>query len=178
MSTQLDSSGGMLALGGGNEGDSRIVLPWRRKFRTASGLKVEKLCRSCRRNRRGAAAVEFAVVSPVLFLLIFGMIEYGRMVMVQQVITNAAREGARKGVLDGTTNSDVTTVVSNYLTSASISGATTTVTPTNPSNATYGGTVTVTVSVPYSKVSWLPHNFWLGSKTLTATSVMRRETVQ
>src|SRR5262249_39362220 len=43
-----------------------------------SGQKLEKLCRTCRRNRRGAAAVEFAVVSPVLFLLIFGMIEYGR----------------------------------------------------------------------------------------------------
>ena len=178
MSTQLGSSGGMLARDGGNEGNSQILLPGHRKIGAAPGLKVEKVCRSCRRNRRGAAAVEFAVVSPVLFLLIFGMIEYGRMVMVQQVITNAAREGARKGVLDGTTNSDVTTVVSNYLTSAKITGATTTVTPTNPSNATYGGTVTVTVSVPYSSVSWLPHNFWLGSKTLTATSVMRRESVQ
>jgi len=178
MSTQLDSSSGMLALGGGNEAGSHIVRPGHRKIAAPSGLKVEKLCRSCRRNRRGAAVVEFAFVSPVLFLLIFGMIEYGRMVMVQQVITNAAREGARKGVLDGSTNSDVTTVVSNYLTSASISGATTTVTPTNPSNATYGGTVTVTVSVPYSSVSWLPHNFWLVSKKLTATSVMRRETVQ
>jgi len=143
-----------------------------------SGQKLEKLCRTCRRNRRGAAAVEFAVVSPVLFLLIFGMIEYGRMVMVQQVITNASREGARKAVLDGSTTSDVTTVVSNYLTSANISGATTTVSPSPPSNATYGGTVTVTISVPYSSVSWLPHNFWLGSKTLTATSAMRRESVQ
>ncbi len=55
-------------------------------------LKVENLCRSCRRNRRGAAAVEFAIVAPVFFLLVFGMIEYGRMVMVQQVITNASRE--------------------------------------------------------------------------------------
>jgi Flp pilus assembly protein TadG len=178
MSTQLDSLGGMLASDGGIETDSPILLPGHPKFGTGLGLKVEKVCRSCRRNRRGAAAVEFAVVSPVLFLLIFGMIEYGRMVMVQQVITNAAREGARKGVLDGSTNSDVTTVVGNYLTSANISGATTTVTPTNPSNATYGGTVTVSVSVPYSKVSWLPHSFWLGSKTLTATSVMRRESVQ
>jgi len=178
MSTQHDSLGGMLARDGGNETNSPILLRGNRKIGTPPGLMVEKLCRSCRRNRRGAAAVEFAVVSPVLFLLIFGMIEFGRMVMVQQVITNAAREGARKGVLDGSTNSDVTTVVSNYLTSANITGATTTVTPTNPSNATYGGTVTVSVSVPYSSVSWLPHNFWLGSKTLTATSVMRRESVQ
>ncbi len=39
--------------------------------------------------------MEFAVVAPVFLLLVFGMIEYGRMVMVQQVITNASREGAR-----------------------------------------------------------------------------------
>src|SRR6266581_3486012 len=78
-------------------------------------LKVEKVCRTCRRNRWGAAAVEFAVVAPVFFLMVFGMIEYGRMVMVQQVITNASREGARVGVLDGATTADVTTAVNNYL---------------------------------------------------------------
>src|SRR5205823_8867626 len=50
--------------------------------------KLERPCRLYRRNRRAAAAVEFAVVAPVFFLLVFGMIEYGRMVMVQQVITN------------------------------------------------------------------------------------------
>ena len=52
-------------------------------------LKVENFFQSCRRNRRGTAAVEFALVAPVFFLLVFGMIEYGRMVMVQHVITNA-----------------------------------------------------------------------------------------
>src|SRR5882757_936386 len=79
----------------------------------ADDLPVEKFCRTCRRNRRGAAAVEFAIVAPVFFLLVFGMVEYGRMIMVQQVITNAAREGARVGVLDGSALSDVTTAVNN-----------------------------------------------------------------
>ncbi len=51
--------------------------------------------------------MEFAVVAPVFLLLVFGMIEYGRMVMVQQVITNASREGARVAVLDGSTAVDV-----------------------------------------------------------------------
>jgi Flp pilus assembly protein TadG len=141
-------------------------------------LKVEKVCRSCRRNRRGAAVVEFAIVAPVFFLLVFGMIEYGRMVMVQQVITNASREGARVAVLDGATKSDVETKVGNYLSSAKISGQTTTVDPNNPSSAGYGAPVTVTVSVPFNKVSWLPSPFFLGGKTLSATSVMRREAVQ
>ncbi len=45
--------------------------------------------------------MEFAVVAPLFLVFVFGMIEYGRMVMVQQVITNASREGARRAVLDG-----------------------------------------------------------------------------
>jgi Flp pilus assembly protein TadG len=145
---------------------------------SATHLKVEKVCRSCRRNRRGAAVVEFAIVAPVFFLLVFGMIEYGRMVMVQQVITNASREGARVAVLDGATTSDVQTKVNDYLTSAKVSGATVVVDPSPPSSAGYGAPVTVTVSVGFNQVSWLPAPFFLGGKTLTAASVMRREAVQ
>ena len=136
------------------------------------------LTRGGRLVRRGVAATEFAIVAPVFFLLVFGMIEYGRMVMVQQVITNASREGARVGVLDGSTSTNVTTAVNNYLTSAKISGATTTCNPSNPSSAGYGQPVTVTVSVPFSSVSWMPTPLFLGGKTLTATSTMRREAVQ
>lgn len=140
--------------------------------------KLEKPCRSCRRNRTGAAVVEFAVVSPVFFLLVFGMIEYGRMVMVQQMLTNAAREGARVGVLDNSTASDVSTAVQNYLTAANITSPTITCNPSSPSSAGYGQPVTVTVSVPFSQVSWLPSPMFLGGKTLSASSAMRRETVQ
>ena len=122
--------------------------------------------------------VEFAVVAPLFFLLIFGMIEFGRMVMVQQVITNASREGARIGVLDGASTSDVTTAVSNYLQSASIQGATVSVTPNPPSSAGYGAPVTVTVSVTFNQVSWLPSPMFLGGQSLSAATVMRRETIQ
>jgi Flp pilus assembly protein TadG len=48
-----------------------------------------------RQRRRGAAAVEFAAVAPLLFLLLFGLWEIGRAVEVQQVAWNSAREGAR-----------------------------------------------------------------------------------
>ena len=140
--------------------------------------KLQRPCRLYRRNRRAAAAVEFALVAPVFFLLVFGMIEYGRMVMVQQVITNASREGARVAVLDGSTTAEVTDTVTSYLTSGSISGATVTVSPNPPSNAEFGDPVTVSVSIPFSQVSWLPSPMYLGGKTLTATTVMRRESVQ
>ena len=142
-----------------------------------AGNKLQRDCRLYRRNRRAAAAVEFAVVAPVFLLLVFGMIEYGRMVMVYQVLTNASREGARVAVLDGATTATVTSQVNSYLTSASISGATVTVAPNPPSGAQYGDPVTVTVSIPFSQVSWLPSPMYLGGTTLTTATVMRRETM-
>ncbi|HZN33068.1 MAG TPA: TadE/TadG family type IV pilus assembly protein [Pirellulaceae bacterium] len=140
--------------------------------------KLERSCRIFRRKRRAAAAVEFAIVAPVFFLLVFGMIEYGRMVMVQQVLTNASREGARVAVLDGATVATVQTRVNDYLAAGSITGATITVAPNPLSGAEFGDPVTVTVSIGFNQVSWLPSPMYLGGKTMTASTVMRRETVQ
>jgi Flp pilus assembly protein TadG len=140
-----------------------------------------------RRRRRGAAVVEFAIVAPLFFLLIFGMIEYGRMVMVQQVITNASREGARRAVLDGATATEVSNTVNTYLNSAGIDSNPDYVTldPADPSAAGYRQPVTVTVTVPFSDVSWLnmPLNFTgedisLGGSQLSASTVMSKESVQ
>jgi Flp pilus assembly protein TadG len=130
------------------------------------------------RNRRGVAAVEFACVAPLFFLLVFGLIEYGRMVMVQQLLTNGAREGARVGVLDGSTEAKVKTAVETYLSAAGIKNTTTTVSPNPPSSATANSPVSVTVSVGFNDVSWLPSPFYLGGKTLSFNAVMRRETMQ
>jgi Flp pilus assembly protein TadG len=131
--------------------------------------------RNLSQNRRGAAVVEFAVVAPVFFILVFGLIEYGRAVMVEQILTNAAREGARSAILTSATTNGVKSVVNTYLSSASISGATVTVSPNPPSSASSGSNVTVTVSIPFTSVSWLPSPFYLGSTTLTATCAMRTE---
>ena len=51
------------------------------------------------REQRGGAAVEFAIVLPVLVLLIFGMIEFSTLLYDKGVITNASREGARAGIV-------------------------------------------------------------------------------
>lgn len=128
-------------------------------------------------KRRGTAAVEFALVAPVFFLLVFGMIEFGRMIMVQQVLTNASREGARAAVLDGATSGSVTSTVNSYLAGAALGSASITMTPTDPTTAGAGQPVTVAVQLPFSSVSWLPPMFLQGAQ-LSATTVMRRETVQ
>jgi Flp pilus assembly protein TadG len=143
----------------------------------ARTINFEKTAKSLRMKRRGAAAVEFAIVLPVFVILVFGMIEYGRMVMVQQVITNASREGARTAVLDGATTTSVQAAVTSYLTDAKISGGTANVNP-SPASAGSGDPITVTVNIPFSAVSWLPSPMYLGGKTLSASTTMRRESVE
>jgi Flp pilus assembly protein TadG len=128
--------------------------------------------------------VEFAVVAPVFLLLVFGMIEIGRVIMVQQVLTNASREGARAAVLDGSTISSVNTTVTTYLTTAGLSGGSVSVMDSSgssvePSTLSNGIPITVRVSIPFSNVSLLSKPwFFSSSATLKASTVMLRETVQ
>lgn len=147
----------------------------------------------CRHYRRGAAAIEFALVAPLFVLMIFGMIEFGRMAMVQQVLTNASREGARTAVIEGATVAKVTEVVQVYLQSAGLpllspgiyrTDGTTDTPIADLSTIGYGDRVKVKVSVPFSQVSWLgsPIPFYTGatrpeSTTLSASTVMRAERV-
>jgi Flp pilus assembly protein TadG len=72
------------------------------------------------RRRTAAHLVEFAIVCPIFFLFLFGILEYSRYLMTQQVMVNAAREGARYAVV--TTNDpnanptqDVQNWVYNYM---------------------------------------------------------------
>lgn len=142
------------------------------------------MTRQRRRNdRRGTSAVEFAFIAPLFFMLVIGMIEFGRAMMVQQILTNAARQGARLATLDSTNGSSnptpsslVTSEVNYVLSAANISGATTTISPSLP--ATAGTDISVTVSVPYMSVTWVPSPWFLSGATLAANCVMRRETTQ
>ena len=54
------------------------------------------------KNQKGAAAVEFAIVLPLLVTLVFGIIDFGLLLHNKQVITNASREGARAGIARST----------------------------------------------------------------------------
>jgi Flp pilus assembly protein TadG len=127
-------------------------------------------------NRTGAAAVEMAVCAPLLFLLVFGMIDIGRALMVQHLLTNAARDGARAAILEGVTSAEVEQDLTDYLSLSSVPGATITVTPTDLQTADIGDPVSVTCSVPFSSVGWLGSSLYLEGIDLEATVIMRRET--
>jgi Flp pilus assembly protein TadG len=58
-----------------------------------------------RRARRGQATVEFALVAPIFFLLLFGIIEGGRFILYYETLNNATREGARYAIVHGSRSS-------------------------------------------------------------------------
>jgi len=60
---------------------------------------VGRVMRIKRRSDGGAAAVEFALILPVVLLVIFGIIDFGRMLNAQITLTEAAREAARATAL-------------------------------------------------------------------------------
>jgi Flp pilus assembly protein TadG len=81
-----------------------------------------------RNRRRGVVAVEAAVVLPMMIIMMFGMWEVGRLIQVNQIVMNAAREGGRfaaGGYVNSTpiTATMVTQAVRDYLSSAGLPAA-------------------------------------------------------
>lgn len=133
-----------------------------------------KLACRPRGARRGAAVTEFAIVAPVFFLMVVGFLEFGRALMVQQVLINASRVGARQASTTGATTAEVQTAVEDYTAGVAVPGVDVIVSP-DPSSAAPGTAITVTTSVAFSDVSWMTSPWFLGDKTLTASSQMRKE---
>src|SRR4051812_11268659 len=134
--------------------------------------------RTIRKARKGASAVEMAIVAPVFVALILGQIETARLGMVSQLLTTAARDGCRVAVIPGATQSSVQARVETVLAGSGISVGT--VTPTCPSpyswdDAPRGTPITVSLSVSYSSVSWLGTPFFLKNATVSAAATLSSE---
>ncbi len=143
--------------------------------------RTSKLSREAAR-RTGAAATEFAIILPVFALMLLGAIEFGRGIMVGQVVTNAAREGARMAIIDGSTPTDVqASVIASLDTQlgidSSAGGATVVLTVEGGGglvDAETGDLCTVSVSVPYEATKYTSLSFLSGS-SFTANASMRHE---
>jgi Flp pilus assembly protein TadG len=148
-------------------------------------MKVRKLIK----NQKGAALVEFAIVLPLLALLVGGLIEFGLLLYNQQVITNASREGARVGIYtrcdSGGNNYDdddvkdiINGIVQNYCSQHLISFGS-----NNPPNTTSTGVrgafqANLLVEVDYNYNFLLPSLLNFGtSKTLKAGTTMKMEQI-
>jgi len=133
-------------------------------------------------SERGAELIEFAIVLPVLLLIVMGIVDFGFMFQRYVVLTNAAMEGARVAVLPGYGDADITSRVRAYATDGGVPG-TVTVTPGNVTVPGPGGTtwparqVTVTYDYGFNYLGPIASLFGGGSRTvtLTARSTMRNQ---
>ena len=139
-----------------------------------------------RDNERGVVLIEFALVLPLLLVLLAGMFDLGLAFQRYQAVTNAAREGARMAVLPGystTPGGDVDDRVRAYLAASGVPGTPTIVVTKIPMTPVGGGAVFTTMKVHVQ----VTHTFTLlgpiatmvggtfGTVPLTSESVMRVE---
>jgi Flp pilus assembly protein TadG len=140
-----------------------------------------------RRDDRGAALLEMAFTLPMLLLISVGILEFGRAFQTWQIVTNAAREGARVAVLPGIDDSMVTARVQQYIQAGVLdAGVTPTVTIQRNVTVSYGtGTASaskVVVSYPFhfmvlhDVATLIASNTTLGTDfTMAASATMRNE---
>ena len=121
------------------------------------------------RHRRAAVTVEFAVTLPILFLMFFSALEFGRMQTIRHIVENAAYEGARQGVIPGATEQQMRD------SAAAVLG---TIRTRNPDIGISQDTdaVTVTVSVPFRDQSWFAP-LYFRNMNLTSTVTLTKDKV-
>ena len=125
------------------------------------------------RERRGQAMVEFALVMPILLLLVFGVTEFSRAFMTLNVITSAAREGCRLAVVTGPDATAVTARVNEVCAAARV--VPTNVAVVGPDPLDVERRVTVTVQTNFQVLSARVLGTFRGTIPLTASTVMRHE---
>jgi Flp pilus assembly protein TadG len=144
--------------------------------------------RSGLRDQRGTALIETALTVPLVLLLSVSVFEFGRAFQHWQILTNAAREGARVAVLPGTSDEEVTARVQAYLEGGRLAAAQdATVGVTRNDQISMGDNTaasasTVTVSYPFEFVVLQPLMLLIVSNsdvgqaiTITASATMRNE---
>lgn len=141
--------------------------------------------RADRRGERGAELIEFAFALPVLLMVFAGIIDFGLLFQRYEVVTNAAREGARLASLPGYSTADVQARVNAYITNgiSNSATATTTVTPVSIAVASGPAVQARQVEVRHTSTfiiigpiaSLFKGGGTFGSITLTGRATMRVE---
>lgn len=148
-------------------------------------------CHSSRRLRKAIAAVEMALIAPILVTLALGMFELSRGVQVREILTGAARKGCRTGIIHQYGNSDITNDVTNAMQDngfdttlfnpPNIGSINITVTDPNGNvlsdslDAPPGSTVSVQVVIPTSSVNWVSSFFLTANMVESDAIVMMKQ---
>jgi hypothetical protein len=136
------------------------------------------------RLRRGAVAAEAAIVLPIFILAMIGIIEFGRAIMVQQILVNAAREGARRAIVPGATNDAVSDLIvgeEGYLVQAGLGAPNRKIgildadgNAVDLEDAKSHDPIQVVVQVPHNEVGWAITSYFR-DKMMKARVQMRKE---
>ena len=133
------------------------------------------------KGQRGASAVEFAVITPLFVALLFAVVEFGMVLYAKGMITHAAREGARYGVVYSTPRRDAVSIENEVKQYLNLSGLTNEATVTvSGAGGNTGDILDVKVTYNYEFMV-LPkdiNSYLAGTMpdlTLTAETVMRME---
>src|SRR5437764_2061794 len=102
-----------------------------------------------KKNERGAALLEAAITVPIILLVSVGIFEFGRAYQTWQILTNAAREGARIAVINGSTDANVTTAVRNYMQAGALTNYSTATVTISRSIALTGADTASQVQIDY-----------------------------
>jgi Flp pilus assembly protein TadG len=155
---------------------------------------ADRAARARRSGERGAAAVEFALLSPILLILVFGIIDFGLAMNAQIIVANAVREGARTAALGGSYDATITAAtraetgvvgtvptptatckLADGVTNCPTTGATAWTTG-NTNSPPSGATVTVSITFSYHWITPIRMIPGLSSQlTFTRTSSMKVE---
>jgi Flp pilus assembly protein TadG len=135
------------------------------------------------RNERGAALIEAAITIPMILLISVAIFEFGRAYQTWQVLTNAAREGARVAILSGTTDAEVRSAVNNYISIGqlqTVSDGNINVNRTAPLGPNTGSQITVSYPFSFMVLGPVirlvnPSSTAGAPLTMSAVAVMRNE---
>jgi Flp pilus assembly protein TadG len=121
-------------------------------------------------RQKGQALVEFALVIPILIVIILAITEFGRVWMTMNVLTGAAREGARAAAVNELGTTFANNAAQNVMTAAGMTGTSVTVSGPNAANE-----MTVTVQMDYTVLTGTIVPGLSGTFQLTRSATMRWE---
>lgn len=125
------------------------------------------------RNERGQALVEISLIMPILLLLLFGIIDFGRIFHAYLLVTNAVREGARIGVV-GAADTVICQTVKDSAVGLDAASINPNVAPAEGSRVR-GAELSVSVDYPVSVYTPIISSIIGASFTVHASSTMRVE---
>ena len=134
--------------------------------------------RRFQRDDRGALVVEFGLIVPILFFLVFGIVDFGRAYFTMNNLAAAVREGARYGAVldkpwDGSSPDSIKQRVIDF--SYTFGGARLTTPNVTTSTDQVAGMVTVTATYTFKPITPLVNLIGLGSIPMSETAVFRWE---